>query len=120
MLLVRPVILVVKSVIYFLLFLCAIWKFHQNLIKLRFISAVSSTSLSLMFLSCSVLSTKLYYLWAINFWCETSQRVMFHVGSNWILHDSVRAVDMFKLLNFLYLLVRVSDGQSVPFSWSCA
>jgi hypothetical protein len=47
-----PIILVIRLIILVvesgpcLLFLCAVWKFHKNLIKLRFICAASSTSLT--------------------------------------------------------------------------
>jgi len=60
-------------------FLCAVWKFHKNPIKPRFICAASSTSLTDVYKCGCVLSSKLCFLRSMTFGCLNSKRQIFLV-----------------------------------------
>ncbi len=80
-----------------LLFLCAVWKFHKNLIEPRFICAASSTSLTEV--------SKWFSFYKAIFPMGNDLRVLklrkadVPCVSNWILNDSTGVVDLIKQLN---------------------
>jgi hypothetical protein len=93
-------ILVVKSVVlvfrFFMVFGSSIkpWLLWDLFVQ-------SILLLSQMSLNHSVVSTKLYYLWANDLWASKLEKVLVPPVSSWILNDSTRAVGMTKLLNLL-------------------
>jgi hypothetical protein len=65
---------------------CPVWKFHENLIKPRFICTASSTSLTEVSKWLSSF-TKLFFLQSMTFGCQISERQMLVVGFSLTLQE---------------------------------
>jgi hypothetical protein len=92
-LLIRLIILEVLKCGPHLQFLCAVWKFHKNPIKPRFICAASSTSLTdVSKWLCSFF--KAMFPMVNDLWVSKLKKADVPCDSSWILNDSTRVVEV--------------------------
>ncbi len=79
-------------------FLCAVWKFHKNPIKPRFICAASSTSLTdVSKWLCSFFKAMFYTV--NDLWVSKLKKADVPCDGSWILNDSTGVVEVINNLN---------------------
>jgi hypothetical protein len=77
-----------------LLFLCAVWKFHKNPIKPRFICAASSSSLTDVFSQWLCSFFKAIFPTVSDLWVSKLKKADVPCDSSWILNDSTGVVEV--------------------------